>query len=95
VHTLARGAVWIAYSPAITKPEQALLHTVAAQLPYVLVTPYDGLRSRIVLSAWGKQLALPSLTDPRLVQFIQAFRLSGAAPESGKPCAGGFGKPQR
>jgi putative peptide zinc metalloprotease protein len=95
VHSLARGAIWIAYSPAITKPEQALLHTVAVQLPYVLVTPYDGLRSRVVLSAWGKQLGLPSLTDPRLVQFIQAFRLADAAPEHGKPCAGGIGTPQR
>ena len=93
VHSLARGAVWIAYRPALSDPERALLHAVAQQLDSVLVSPYQGLRAPVVMSAWGRQLSLQGLGDPRLAQFIAAFRQSSRAPESGKPCSGGVGHP--
>jgi hypothetical protein len=95
VHSLARGAVWIAYRPTISSPERTVLRALTRQLDYVLATPYKGLKSRFVLTAWGKQLALDSLADPRIGQFIAAFRLSGSAPESGKPCTSGAGRPAR
>ena len=95
VHSLARGAVWIAYRPGLPRPEVALLHAVAEQLPFILVSPYRGLRSPVVMSAWGRQLSLPGIGDPRLAQFIAAYRLSDSAPEAGKPCAGGIGRPAR
>jgi hypothetical protein len=95
VHSLARGAVWIAYRPTLAGPERALLHAVTEQLRFVLAAPYSGLRSPFVLTAWKHQLALHSLADPRFAQFIAAFRLSRQAPEHGRPCKGGVGAPAR
>ena len=95
VHSLARGAVWITYRPGLAQPEVALLHAVAQQLAFVLVSPYKGLRPPVVMTAWGRRLSLQGVGDPRLAQFIAAFRQSSSAPESGKPCIGGVGKPLR
>jgi putative peptide zinc metalloprotease protein len=95
VHSLARGAVWITYQPGLAEPERALLHAVAQQLAFVLVSPYKGLRAPLVMSAWGRRLALEGVGDRRLAQFIAAFRQSSDAPENGKPCSGGVGKPTR
>jgi putative peptide zinc metalloprotease protein len=95
VHSLARGAVWIAYRPGLAQPEVALLHAVAQQLGFVLSSPYKGLRAPVVMTAWGRQLALQGVGDPRLAGFIAAFRQSPRAPEAGRPCIGGVGKPLR
>jgi putative peptide zinc metalloprotease protein len=93
VHSLARGAVWITYRPGLPQPEVVLLHAVAQQLTFVLVSPYKGLRAPVVMTAWGRQLPLEGVADPRLAQFIAAFRESSSAPETGKPCTGGVGEP--
>jgi hypothetical protein len=48
----------------------------------------------IVASAWGRQLMLDRVDDPRLDHFIRAFRLGSQAPERGGPCQGGSGVPE-
>jgi putative peptide zinc metalloprotease protein len=93
VHTLARGAVWIAYRPGVPSAEISVLRAVAHELDYILVSPYGQLPTPLVAVAWGKQLNLRTVADPRLAQFIAAFRLSKAAPESGGSCSGGAGRP--
>jgi hypothetical protein len=60
---------------------------------YVILSPYPGLPSPVVASAWGKQLQLPSVSDPRLGQFIDYFRQGPQTPEPGATCAGGTGTP--
>ncbi len=56
---------------------------------YTLLSPYPDLPVPVVASAWGRQLRLTGADDPRLVQFVRAYRLGQQAPEPGAPCTGG------
>src|ERR687894_419598 len=60
VHSLEHGAVWITYSPDLSEDEVELLRDIAESQTYVLVSPYEGLPTPVVASAWGKQLSLQS-----------------------------------
>ena len=94
VHDLEHGAVWITYRPDLPTAQVATLTAKARELKtYVDVSPYPGLSAPVVVSAWGKQLQLPTASDPRLNKFIAAFRLSANAPEPGAACTGGTGTP--
>lgn len=95
VHSLEHGAVWITYRPDLPAGQVASLRELARRQSYVLVSPYPGLREPLVASAWGRQLRLHSSDDPRLDQFVRAFRLGKQAPESGGVCTGGVGRPDR
>ena len=92
VHSLEHGAVWITYSPDLTDNQIRSLRRFATT-DHVLVSPYPNLPAPIVASAWGRQLRLNVSDDPRLSQFLDAFRLGPQAPESGGPCSGGKGQP--
>jgi putative peptide zinc metalloprotease protein len=94
VHSLEHGAVWLAYRPDLPASEVDALRRIAHARTYVLVSPYPNLRSDVVASAWGRQLSVASTTDARLGRFVEAFRLSKRAPESGGPCSGGTGRPR-
>jgi hypothetical protein len=105
VHNLEHGAVWITYSPTLPQSEVSQLRSFVARQTvlnpggagssrYVDLTPYPGLPSPIVATAWGFQLRLTSPGDPRLQQFIDKFRVSSQyTPEYGAPCTGGVGTP--
>jgi hypothetical protein len=87
VHSMEHGAVWVTYTPDLSDGDIGLLATLAG--PRVLVSPYEGLPSPIVVSSWGRQLRVESVTDVALVDFIEAFVDSPDAPEPGAPCDGG------
>jgi hypothetical protein len=87
VHSMEHGAVWITYQTDLPDTDVAVLQQLAAN-PYVLVSPYPGLPSPVVASAWGKQLKLTSVTDSRLQAFLNAYRGGSQAPEPGSPCTG-------
>jgi hypothetical protein len=89
VHSMEHGAVWITYSADLPADQIAILKTLQASGKEVLVTPYDGLPSPLVASAWGKQLQLQSATDPRLAQFVSYFDDGPQTPELNTPCDGG------
>jgi len=72
VHSLEHGAVWITYSPNLSEDEVERLRDIAENETYVLVSPYEGLPSPVVASAWGKQLSLQSAEDPDRERFIGA-----------------------
>jgi Protein of unknown function (DUF3105) len=93
VHSLEHGAVWITYSPDLPQDEIERLRDLAQSQTYVLVSPYPGLDSPVVASAWGKQLRLESAEDPALEQFIGAYRQGPQTPEPGAVCTGGIGEP--
>jgi len=59
----------------------------------LIVSPYANLDAPVVATAWGRQLQLTA-NDPRLRQFIQAYRQGPQAPERGGPCSGGVGNPE-
>lgn len=89
VHSLEHGAVWITYRPDLTRDALAVIQSAAAGRPYVLISPYPGLPTPLVASAWGLQLRLTDPADPRLVQFIAEYMQGPQTPEPGAPCAGG------
>ena len=89
VHSLEHGTVWITYSPDLPQEQVDRLKALATSQSYILVSPYDGLPSPVVVSAWDHQLQLDSVDDPRLDAFIREYRLSPKAPEPGASCTGG------
>jgi hypothetical protein len=105
VHNLEHGAVWITYSPSLPSAQVSQLRAFFARQTvlnpsgaggsrYIDLTPYPGLPSPIVATAWGFQLHLTSPSDPRLQQFVDKFRVSQQyTPEYGSPCTGGLGTP--
>jgi hypothetical protein len=93
VHTMEHGAVWITYQPGLLADHRDTLRSLAGPT-FVLVTPHADLPSPVVATAWGVQLPLESLDDPRLQQFIRAYRNGPQTPEPGAPCTGGIGNPQ-
>ena len=101
VHDLEHGAVWITYQPTLPAAQVAIIQADALAPPvvlgtrYVTVSPYPGLPSPVVASAWGVQLKLTGASDTRLVAFIAKYRLGPQTPEPGAGCAGGIGTPAR
>lgn len=88
VHDLEHGAVWITYAPGLSKADVA---TLADALPdNGLMSPYPGLPAPVVVTVWGRQLALTGADDPRLVLFIDTFSDGHTAPEPFASCAGGI-----
>ena len=93
VHSLEHGAMWITYRPGLPASDLAALLKDVAGEPYALVSPYPGLPSPIVASAWGVQLKLTAASDPRLKAFINTYKSGSNAPEPGGECTGGTGTP--
>ena len=77
---------------AILKGETPRIQVAAlrAQLPssYAILSPYEGLPSPIVLSAWNAQVQVDSPSDPRVTEFFTAFWRSTNAPEPNAACTG-------
>ncbi len=94
VHSMEHGAVWITYSPDLPADQVSVLRKLAKSQTYILVSPFPGLPSPVVATAWGAQLELPSATDPELAAFVKQYRQSPRAPEPGAPCSGASGTPE-
>ena len=92
VHSLEHGAVWVTYTDDVPADELQYLERLAEQNSHLLVSPYSQQDTAIVLSAWGRQLALDSTGDPRFVRFLQTYLRDGpTAPEPGAACFGAIG----
>ena len=87
MHSLEHGAVWVAYSPTTSAADVATLRQLAKH-DKVLVTPYAGMDSPVVLVAWEHRLEVPSVNDPRVQQFIDAYAGGPQAPERNIACTG-------
>lgn len=93
VHSMEHGAVWLAFRPDLPADEVAVLRALARGRSHVLVSPYVGLTEPVVATAWGKQLRLDDVNDPRLAQFVATYEQGPQTPEPGAPCSGGLGEP--
>lgn len=91
VHSLEHGAVWLTYDPDLPSADVQVLRQLAGRHPFLLVSPYDGLDSPVVASAWGVQLALDGVDDERLEPFLVRYLQGPQTPEPGAPCTGGVG----
>ena len=89
VHSLEHGAVWVTYRPGLPQRQIDALARQAVSHRYELLSPYPGLPSPVVASAWGKQLRMDSADDPRLAVFLQAYLQGPQTPEPGASCSGG------
>ena len=88
VHSLEHGAVWVTYRPDLPADQ---VKTLTDSVPdtYMVVSPRDGLPAPVVASAWGTQLQLTGVDDPRLAEFIKKYRQGPQTPEPGAACTGG------
>ncbi|WP_127792376.1 DUF3105 domain-containing protein [Agromyces sp. LHK192] len=94
VHSLEHGAVWVTYDPSLADAE---LEALRAKLPstYVILSPFDGLPSPIVLSGWNTQLQVDDADDARIAEFLEEYWKSDLVPEPGALCTGGVDAPGR
>ena len=86
VHALEHGAVWITYRPDLPADEVELLGGDVTGTDYMMLSPNPGQESPVVLTAWGRQLALDTANDARVGEFIQAYRVSRTQ-EPGATCS--------
>jgi hypothetical protein len=95
VHSLEHGAVWVTYDPELV--DQAGVDTLVDSIPstYTIVSPYADLPAPVVASAWGAQVQLDGVDDPRLEQFIDQWYKNPDLPEAGAACSGALDGPGR
>ncbi len=94
VHSMEHGAVWITYQPNLPTEQVDILRKLGSEQDYVLVSPYPGLPTPVVASAWNNQLRLEGVEDPNLERFVRFFRQGPQTPEPGAGCTGGIGDPE-
>ena len=94
VHSLEHGAVWVTYNPEMLAEEEVgtLQNRVRGQ-NYLLLSPFPNQPSPVVLTAWGLQLEVDSVTDERIETFIERYQSGPQTPERGAACTGGIGNP--
>ncbi len=92
IHSMEHGAVWITYNPDLPADEIAALQNMARGESYMLLNPYPDQTSPIVMTVWDRQLALDSVADGRVAEFVDRYK-SSRGPESGAGCSGGVGTP--
>lgn len=89
VHNIEHGGIWIAYDAGALDDDQVA--ALAEQVPdNGVMTPYEGLEAPVVVTSWERQLALDTVDDPRLAEFVETYEDNPIAPESGLvTCTGG------
>jgi hypothetical protein len=93
LHSLEHGAVWIAYHPDLPADQVEKLQSYVRGGSHRLLSPYPGLESPIVLTAWGLQLSVENADDPRIADFIRNYEQGAQTPEPGALCSQGVGNP--
>jgi len=85
VHSLEHGAVWITYQPGLPADQVQALTAVAGGGEKVLLSPREQ-DEPVYLTAWGRQLAVTSGTDPVVARFVDAYADGPQTPEPGATC---------
>ncbi len=93
VHSLEHGVVWVAYSSDLAADELAMIEASVDASSHLMASPYPGLLNPMVLTAWKRQVAATSWSDPDVAVFLsqQLGRMSQTAPEAGASCTGAIG----
>jgi hypothetical protein len=90
VHSMEHGAVWITYSRDLPQDEIDKLKAIAEGQDFILVSPYDGLPTPIVVTSWNHQMQLQTYDETKIDQFIKVFKNNKTyTPEFGATCATG------
>ncbi len=93
LHSMEHGAVWLTYLPDLSSEQVDALRDIVRGNAFVLMSPYEGQTSPVVLTAWTVQLVIDELPDERIAQFVQSYANGPQNPEPGAPCSGGVGTP--
>lgn len=92
IHSMEHGAVWITYNPDLPAEEIVALEDMVRGEGYTLLSPYPDQTSPVVLTVWDRQLAVDSVDDDRVSEFIDRYKQI-RGPEAGAACSGGIGTP--
>ena len=76
------------HRPDLDDAELGALRELAAQETKLIATPFEDMDSPLTVTAWGRQMPLDSVDDPRLRQFIDTYRDGPAALGAGNACQG-------
>lgn len=87
VHSLEHGVVWVTYEPGISDEELDILRDIGRERE-TIVSQLPDQGSPVIGTAWAAQISLDSAEDPRLEQFLDAFRDAPSSPEPGASCGG-------
>lgn len=88
VHDLEHGTTWITYRP--DDVDATGVQVLAGALPdNGLLSPYPDQDAPVVVTVWGRQLALKGPDDPRLRLFVERYGAGDTAPEPFASCNGG------
>jgi hypothetical protein len=93
VHSLEHGAVWITYQPDLDEQDVTALTAFVLRQDdttqnHMILSPYEGQPEPIMMSAWGRQLVVDGVDDPRIQEFTDLYVRGRQAPEPGQPCIG-------
>jgi len=93
VHSLEHGAIWVTYDADALSDDD--ISTLRSKLPstYVILSPFEGLPSPVVLSGWNSQLQVDGVDDPRIEEFLEEYWQSQNVPEPGAACTGAIDGP--
>ena len=87
VHSLEHGTVWLTYRPGLDGEQVAELED---ELPEEgILSPYPDQEAPVVVTVWGRQLALTGADDPRLALFLREYGDGHTSPEPFASCEGG------
>lgn len=90
VHSLEHGAVWVTYNADAKKADVDALAAKVKKTPYTLMSPVDGQKDPIMLSAWGHQRTVTGASDPDVDAFFEKFVQGQQTPEPGAACTNGL-----
>jgi Protein of unknown function (DUF3105) len=86
VHGLEHGAVWITYRQGLPAGDVAKLAQDVTGQKFVFMSPYPNLKTKVSLQAWGYQLFVNDVTDPRITEFLALKQNPKITPEAGASC---------
>ncbi|MFF1275954.1 DUF3105 domain-containing protein [Streptomyces marokkonensis] len=92
VHSLEHGAVWVTYNASAGKADVDALAAKVKKTPYTLMSPVDGQKEPILLTAWGHQRTVTGAEDPNVDAFLEKFVQGRQTPEPGAACTNGLSK---
>ncbi|GAA1542528.1 DUF3105 domain-containing protein [Nocardioides humi] len=88
VHDLEHGTVWLTYRA--DEVDAGGVRRLAEQLPdNGILSPYPDQEAPVVITVWGRQLALTGPDDPRIALFVAEYGAGDTAPEPFASCHGG------
>jgi hypothetical protein len=90
---MEHGAVWVTYNPDDVSGDE--LEALKKLLPstYIVLSPYEGIDSPIVLTNWNHQLKVDSAEDERIPAFLEEYWRSQNVPEPNASCSGALDAP--